>query len=236
MTKRKRVAVTRAAHQATSFVTQLEAAGFEAVMLPVIAIEWQEFTIPRPLAAYEWIVFTSANGVHGFFQQQHTLTRYTKIAAVGEKTAQAIREQGWPVHFIPTVYDADTLVQEFPARKSQRPFLLVSGQLARPTLAEGLRAKGIDYERVITYTTKQNTALHQEWMYPDYLTFTSPSTVAAFIDLFGSRPGIYQLPVVSIGATTTKAIQLAGFQYVYEATTYTIEGLVQQLIERRDHS
>lgn len=227
--KKKSVVVTRSRHQSKHFGQLLEQEGFEVIYVPVIETKFLPYEIPVPLDNYAWIIFTSVNGVASFFTPEKNVPKDLKIAAVGDKTADAIRMHGFNVHFIPTVFEAETFVKEFPLTGNEGKFLLISGQLSRPIIRDFLKEKGIPYDFCITYETRTSNAPTALSQAPDYLTFTSPSTVNAFVKHHARLEGIYQIPVISIGTTTSNAALQAGFTQVSQADEFTVEGMVEKL-------
>src|SRR5207302_850589 len=105
-----RVMVTRAASQAGPFVRALEAVGAVVVVCPLIRIEAIEVTLPDP-DVYDWILFTSVNGVDRFFELlgQRALPGRISIAAIGPETAAALADRGRPAQIVPPLFKAEAL-------------------------------------------------------------------------------------------------------------------------------
>src|SRR3712207_2607721 len=121
----RRVLVTRAEEQAAAFMRRLRDLGADVVACPTIAIappeNWAQLdaAVSR-LSSYDWIIFTSVNGVRFFWERLHALGGSTdalarlQIAAIGPATAAAVAEQGLHVAFVPEEYVAESIVAGIP--------------------------------------------------------------------------------------------------------------------------
>ncbi|WP_121639624.1 uroporphyrinogen-III synthase [Virgibacillus sp. Bac330] len=248
----KRILVTREQDKATDFAKKITDLGGEPVQVPLINI-----TCKRPingdfaqqLSNCNWIFFTSGNGVSCFFQfVKHDAVALenvvqTKIAVVGNKTDHKLKEiTGRSADFVPSSFDAETMAEEF---LSQYPtddhFLLVRGNLSRHVLPERFKQSNKTFTMLEVYETHKNvkvkpllqcaitnTQIH-------YITFTSPSTVEAFVDLIGVRN---VAPCVCIGTTTEQRAKELGFTKVLTAKDFTINGMIdcikQDVMKRKD--
>lgn len=238
-----RVLVTRAREQSAALVEWLRALGADPVELPVISIE------PAPLGplddalarlgAYDWVVFTSVNGVRAFFDRL-AATRSAaapvsaRIGAIGPATAAAVRERGYAVAFTPPRFVAEAAVEGLvELGVSGRRILLPRADIARDVLPEGLRAAGAEVDVVVAYRTRPAAAGDDRVLAAlrggevDVLTFASPSTVRNLALLLGAwRPSA---AVACIGPITAQAARDAGFAVDIEADEYSIPGLVEAL-------
>jgi uroporphyrinogen III methyltransferase/synthase len=150
----KRILVTRSRHQASALSKLLTGLGAEAVELPVIDIQPVADTkdIDRAIldiSRYQWLVFTSSNGVDAFFARLLSLkldSRHlhsARIAVIGPATAEALRQQGITPDYSPSVYTAAGLLEGFAAMEIKgKNFLLPRADIADKELSCGLRRLG----------------------------------------------------------------------------------------------
>ena len=237
----RRVVVTRAREQASELRSRLEALGADVVELPAIEIEPVDFAVPD-LATYEWLVFTSANGVTHFFDRglrsaglDTRALAGVRIAAIGSGTAAALAERGVRANLMPDRYVAEALLDAFPAPTHSNPrVLLARAEQARDVLPAGLGEKGYEVDVLAVYRTHpaapEPEALDRVQRGDvDAVTFTSSSTVTNLCDLLGPAPDPQPL-VVSIGPVTSKTALERGLRVDVEAEEHTIDGLVDALV------
>lgn len=242
--KQKKIMVTRERRQAHVFSQQIIANGGIPIEVPLLNIDCHlkatDQYLLRDLSTFAWIFFTSANGVHCFFKKirllgiaQSELKRH-QFAVVGPKTEQALQSYGFYAHFVPSIYNAETMANEFvltyPVTDS---ILLVQGSLSRPTLRDQLIAHQLSVDCVDVYKTvihKASKQLLNERLQEniDFITFTSPSTVDAFVKLI-DEPLSKQVVCVSIGTTTDKRARDKGFQRTLIPDQFTIEGMIEKM-------
>lgn len=244
----KRVLVTRPQAQAEEFVAALRQAGAEPVCFPVIAIGAVPDTAALDralgkLACYDWLVLTSVNGVAAVWERFAALDISAlppglRVAAIGPKTAEALRSRGVNPDFVPQEYIAEAIVPGLGDLRG-RWVLLPRAELARPDLAIAIRqAGGIPHE-IVAYRTlpadpeaEGLAALRQG---VDILTFTSSSTVRNFIAIVAAAgldprnlPGD---PVVAcIGPITADTARQEGLRVDVVAEEYTTAGLLAALL------
>ena len=246
-----RVLVTRARSQAGALTEQLTLRGATVVELPAIEIAPAD---PAPLDAaiegladYDWIVFTSANGVTAFVDRLHAHAKDAasvsgvRIAAVGNATARRVRESGLPVDLIPNRFIAESVVAELADHRiAGQRILLPQAEIARDTIAEGLRQAGATVDVVVAYRTVLPEGVDTDEVQRliagvDIVTFASPSAVRNVLAMAGGRlPNVH---VVCIGPVTADAARGAGLEVAGVADTYTTEGLVDaivRLVERAE--
>jgi len=243
----QRVLITRPRSQAGSFAQALEAAGFEAIFFPVIEIcpasDMSELdqALSR-LSRYDWVIFTSVNGVQVVWERLMTLglgniPAGTRLAAIGPKTAQAIRQLGVEPAFVPEEYVAEAILPGL-GELAGRWVLLPRAEIARKALPEAIcQAGGIAHEIAVYQTLPAQpdpSGLAALQAGVDVVTFTSPSTVHNFLTL-AERAGFdpLDLPgrpqVACIGPITAEAARQAGLNVAIVADSYTTEGLVAAL-------
>jgi uroporphyrinogen III methyltransferase/synthase len=244
----RRVVVTRARSQAASLSDRLAAAGAEVVEMPATRIEAAD---DQPLVAalenvnqYGWIVFTSQNGVRLFWEALRRMGRDAralagvKIAAVGPATADALLDHGLAVDVSPERFVAEGLLDALRDRRdvSGARVLYAAAEGARELLQEGLEAMGATVDRVTLYRSVPDAAGADELRArlargeADLVTFTSASSVKAFVDAVGAELAA-RTPAASIGPITTEAARAAGMDVAIEASRSTIDGLVDAIAE-----
>jgi uroporphyrinogen-III synthase len=246
----KRVLITRPQSQADAFAANLLNAGFEPVFFPVFEIRPFEDTTAldralQKLACYDWVVFTSVNGVEVFWARLRALGGMdfppdVRVAAIGPKTAEALRNQGVSPDFVPEEYVAEAILPGLGDLKG-RWVLLPRAEIARKALPEAiLEAGGVPHEIAIYRTLPiqpDPQALEALRLGVDAITFTSPSTVHNFMKIArdaGLDP--LNLPghpwVACIGPITASAASQAGLVVDLIADDYTTEGLVKKLSDQ----
>jgi uroporphyrinogen III methyltransferase / synthase len=249
----RRVVVTRERAQAREFVGSLLEQGAQVLEIP--AIKFGPPTEHRPvvdaiagLNSYDWIVFTSANGVHWFFDaffkafQDLRDIGGVKIAAVGPVTAARLRELHLQVDVVPKVHDARHVVKalkDFESIENLR-FLLPRAEVATPELPQLLEALGGIVDDVAFYRTETETEAGSDASRllaeagADWITFTSGSTVRSFharLDLQALRDKFPQLRIASIGPETSEVLRELGSAPTVEAAPQTTEGLLKAILQ-----
>jgi uroporphyrinogen III methyltransferase/synthase len=248
----KRIVITRTRQQASSLRQQLEAHGADVLEAPTIELaaptSWQP--VDEALAGldqYDWLVLTSANGVHALKARLQAAGRdaralaAVKLAAIGDATARALREElAIEADLVPTRFVAESLASELIARESiaGQHFLLLRADIARPALPATLREAGATVDDVTAYQTQQSAALPDSVIEAlqkgevDWLTFTSSSTVKNMAALLGeqAQPLMQQVKIASIGPITSETIRQQGWPIAVEASTSNIPGLVSAIV------
>lgn len=249
----RRVVVTRARAQAGELSRELEALGAGVFEFPTIEIHPPEDFEPLDRAileldGYDWLVFTSVNGVDSFVERlgHHGLDlravpRRAKVAAIGPATAERVRSLGLRVDVVPEEYRAEALVEEMPAEElAGKKVLIPRAKVAREVLPERLREAGAEvfvppaYESVPSETGKEEVAEGLEAGEVSCITFTASSTVENFVRAFGAERAVDLLSgtaVVCIGPITADTARGYGLRVDAEAREYTIGGLVEAVVE-----
>jgi len=238
----KKILITREQHQAESFAELIEQQGGIPIIVPLIEIaclDSKEKSLPWN--EYEWIFFTSVNGVRCFMKQidEKDKVRHCRIAAVGRKTASAVEQYGLSVNFTPKTYNAETMVTEFTDRYPDSDnILLVRGNLSLNVLPEAFKRRNVLFDSVIVYETKPNVSIKNKLISTienngiDIITFTSPSTVNTFVSLLEDTTLINEVrhvPIVSIGTTTEQAAIHHQFKTLITPSIFTIEAMIVEL-------
>ena len=246
----KRIVITRAREQASDLVARLEALGADCLEAPSINVippeSWEPLdTAIDRLSTFDWIVFTSVNGVEFFFERLAARgldTRalgHLKTAAIGPATASRMRSHGLKADILPATYQAESVVEAFANRAmSGRKVLLPRAKEARAVLPEELTRMGATVEEVPAYRTVQASRGVDELIDAlrtggvDMVTFTSSSTVRNFHNLLpgAERDSLMrEVRVASIGPITSETARSLGFKVDITADDFTIEGLCQAI-------
>jgi len=240
----KRILVTRSRAQADDFAEKLRSAGFEPIYFPVIEIKPIENNVAleralSKLDCYEWILFTSVNAVDVLFEQFPSLDwgDGIKVAAIGSKTADALKRRGVLADFVPQEYIPESILPGL-GDLLGRWVLLPRADLARKDFPESIfNAGGVPHEITVYKTLPaqpDSEGLAALGAGVDVITFTSPSTVQNFMAI-ARQNGLdpLELPndplVACIGPITEQAAQEAGLPNVVVAKEYTTDGLLAVL-------
>ena len=231
----KRIVVTRPAAQSASFCAELELRGAIAVPFPAIRIEASgEAELLRTaiagLRGFDWIVFTSVNGVeHAWEHVAEPLPPALRVAAIGPATARALQDRSVVPDFMPGEFRAERLAQGMGPVQGQR-ILLARAQGARRTLVDMLRERGARVEEVPAYRTVRNmpsaSAFAAIKRGVDAITFTSSSTATHFAALVPERNSA---AIACIGPVTAKTARDLGYSVDMVAEEYTMRGLLNTL-------
>lgn len=242
----KRIVVTRTRKQASALSNKLRALGADVIELPTIRIEpptdLREFAeVVQDAHAYDWIVFTSANGVEAFFEIFFKLyddareIGGARIAAIGPATAQRVKDFHLHVDLQPKEFIAEAVAKGLQEQENieNLRILLVRAEKARDVLPKQLAAAGAIVDEAFAYRTVPETRdttggrrqLAKEGA--DLITFTSSSTVENFLGL--GLPWPKGMQVASIGPITSKTARDHGLKIDIEARRHDIDGLVEAI-------
>jgi uroporphyrinogen III methyltransferase/synthase len=235
----KTIVVTRARAQSAPLSRALRDLGAGVVELPAIEIRdardggaaLRHATAAASEGAYDWIVFTSANGVDRFFASVPDTRALggTKVSAIGPGTAAALASYRVVADLVPPEFVAESLAQVFPRGPGR--VLLARAAVARDVLPDALRTAGWDVDVVETYRTETaivDPVLLDAAAAADAITFTSPSTVERYLEQTGHE----RMPelVACIGPVTAAAATRLGVNVDVVATVHTVGGLVDALV------
>ena len=247
----QRIVVTRTREQASELTRQLSELGAEVLEIPTIRIAPPEALGPlveaiAGLGEYNWLVFTSPNGVMAFFDyffkayDDLRSLGFARIAAVGPATAARLKELHVAVDAMPSEYVARKVTEAIAERETVENLriLCLRAEVANPDLITRLEEAGGIVDDVACYRTVPETedangaVARLEEAGADWITFTSASTVENFHARFdlpalcARRPGIR---LASIGPETSKALAALGLEPQVEARPHNLPGLVQGL-------
>jgi len=244
----KRIVVTRTRKQAGALSKQLRALGADVIELPTIRIEpptdLLEFgELVQDAHAYDWIVFTSPNGVDAFFKMFFKLyddareIGGAKIAAIGPATAQRVREFHLRVDLQPEESVAEAVVKEFQKQGGVENLriLLARAEKARDVLPKEFSRLGAIVDEAFAYRTvpetRDITGARSRFLDEgaDLITFTSSSTVENFLAL--GLPWPKGMQVATIGPITSKTARDNGLKVDMEARRHDIDGLIDAIRE-----
>ena len=243
----RRIVVTRTRQQAGALSARLRALGADVSELPTIKIvppeNLMEFgELVRDSFQYDWVVFTSPNGVNAFFDLFFKLyddaraLGSARIAAIGPGTAKRVKDLHLAVDLQPEEAVAERLVEAFQQHESVENlrFLLVRAANARDVLPKRLTQLGAIVDEAIAYRTLPETdditgakkRFTDEGA--DLITFTSSSTVENFLAM--KLPWPKGIKTASIGPITSTTMREAGLKVDVEATQHDIDGLVEAIV------
>jgi uroporphyrinogen III methyltransferase / synthase len=242
----KRIVVTRTRKQASGLSSQLRALGADVIQLPTIRIEppsdLREFAeLVQDAHSYDWIVFTSPNGVDSFFEIFFKLyddareIGAAKIAAIGPATAQRVKDFRLHVDLQPEEFVAEAVVKEFEKTGGVENLriLMARAEKARDLLPKRLSGMGAIVDEAFAYQTvpetRDVTGAHHRFSTEgaDLITFTSSSTVENFLDL--KLPWPAGMKVASIGPITSATLRERGLSVDVEAKRHDVAGLIEAI-------
>ncbi len=241
----KTVLITRAQHQAKQMSVAVKDKSGIPLEIPLLRMEGMSHRqiqhIAGQLHSYDWVIFTSKNGVAFFLDRlRKKLPATIKIAAVGVKTKLELERRGYQVAFVPTSFVAEVFAEEFIKKLSgNERILFPKGNLARDVIPVALRGIGVSLDELIVYGTKENVEKKQELIEAlevgevDIITFTSPSTVTSFVRLLEGtnwREWTKKCTIACIGPITEKEASLY-FPHIIMPKEYTVEALLQCICE-----
>ncbi len=239
----KKIVVTRTRKQASKISKKLGSLGAEVIEFPTIKIHQSDDMTSlqnaiRNIYQFQWILFTSQNGVQVFFDELFKMGRdtralgYCKIAVIGPATGDELLRYGIKPDVIPEKYIAESLVQAMKGYNiNGKKVLIPCAEEARYVLSVGLENQGAHVERVHTYSIRipdePSEVDINEIADADIITFASSSTVENFFSIVESVNG----DIASIGPITSKAVLGNGHEVKIEAGEYTIDGIVDAIVD-----
>ncbi len=248
----RRIALTRPASSSADWRARLEALGAEVLELPLIRVSKEIdkhilADVLTELGGYDWIVFTSANGVRFFFEEFRRIyddirsLGLLRIAVVGEATAAAVRDLWLKVECQPKKATAEALADELAATGSldSAKLLVITGNLNREILVTKLEEQRAIVDCLQVYKTEE-TDLAGDPVAKDFrargadaILFASPSAAQSFLDQAAAlklAPGAKRPLGGSIGPTTTAAMRELNLPVDFEAAEASLDSLVAALL------
>ncbi len=254
--KGKRILITRAREQSAAFAEALERLGGEPIVFPTIEtvppLRWDRLDKAIDgLKSYDWIAFTSANGV--LFLRQRLQERRRKfvfpaslkVCAIGPATAKALKENGISVDYVPKEYVAESVVEGFEKIGVRgKRILLARAKIARDVLPKSLKKMGAEVDVVEAYRTikprggsKKLRDLLEKGE-ADVITFTSSSTVNHFVELLKEenlKKCLDGKMIACIGPVAAKTARSWGIKVDIQPKEYTIPALTKAIAEYFQH-
>ena len=246
------VLVTRARAQASKLTTMLDALGARCIELPAIKIapppdayRAVDQAIQR-IADYDWLIFTSTNGVDAFFarlfaagKDARALSR-ARLAAIGTSTAKRLRVYGLTADLMPGEFRAEGILAVLKEHLVAGARILIPRALeAREILPDRLREYGasVDVAPVYETVTEEDDPAAVRAMLAageiDFVTFASSSTVKNLVKLLGDAALLQKTKVIAIGPITAETCESLGIKPTAVAKEYTIDGMVSAIREHR---
>ena len=247
----QRILITRSREQAAELAGPLRALGAETIELPTIAIQDPQDWAPldhavRVAGGYDWIIFTSVNGVRKFMERMAAIggdirkLAATKLCAIGPATAAELGRRLLSVEKVPRQYRAEGVLEAFSGEALEgKRFLIPRAKVARDVLPEELRKRGAQVDVVEAYRTVappesvERARVIFSRHKPTLIAFTSSSTVENLLRLLPPEEGsayLQNVKVASIGPITSATLRRHGLAVDIEAREYTIPSLVEAIV------
>ncbi len=236
----QRIVVTRARGQAEALSARLRALGAEAIEVPTIeilpALDYEP--LDRAIANlrdYDWLIFTSANGVRFFVEHLDRSAvdlraLRARICAIGPATRAAVEALHLKVDVMGEEYVAEGLLAALTEHDlTGRRILLPRAAVARDLVPLELARRGAQVDVVEAYRTTAPAAGFHLDEKADWITFTSSSTVQNFVVMAGAE-ALDDVKVASIGPVTSKTARSLGIEVTVEASVFTVDGLVDAIL------
>jgi uroporphyrinogen III methyltransferase/synthase len=240
-----RVMVTRPIEPADALAEQIRTLGAEVIVQPAIHIsppsDWQPVDDALAhLHEYDWLVFSSANGVRYLFDRLRQCDIrplwYPLSAAMGSGTAEELTRYGCRADLVPTQFRAESLADALTPEAAGKRFLLARASRGREVLAERLTAAGGAVEQIVVYASddverpepKAAAMLHAGEI--DWITVTSSAIARSLTRLFGDH--LRQSKLVSISPITSGVLRELGHEPAAEAAEYTSAGITAAMVAK----
>lgn len=250
----KNILITRAREQSGEFETLLRKAGAAVVEFPTIEIvpplRWKELDRAlHRLKSYDWLIFTSVNGVHFFWERlkkkgKIRLSSSIKVCAIGPATANQLKKNKIFVNYMPKEFIAEAILDGFGKMSvNGKRILLARAKKARDILPKGLRKMGAEVDVVETYRTvkpKRGLKRLRQLLTDgkiDVITFTSSSTINHFAELLMKedlKKLLKGIAIACIGPVTAQTAKEWGLKVQIQPKEYTIPGLAKAIAEYFD--
>ncbi|MBW2674959.1 MAG: uroporphyrinogen-III synthase, partial [Deltaproteobacteria bacterium] len=244
----KGIVITRPEEQAEELSALLRDKGARVISFPTIRIAPPDDygDLDRAIEnieQYQWIVFTSANGVRSFFDRFNGVKGDIRdlkgicICTIGPATRTCVEGYHIPVDLVPDEYLSERVVEAFKDMDiASKKILLPRAEIAGDVVPDGLSQMGARVDVVVAYRTlpaggdgKDIRELMESGRV-DVLTFTSPSTVNNFMDIIGGGAAIPDhIRIACIGPVTQRACEEAGLRVDIMQGPYSIPGLVEAI-------
>jgi uroporphyrinogen III methyltransferase/synthase len=242
----KTVLVTRPEHQADELAIRLRGLGADVLCQPAIEIsppaDWSAVDAAiRELDQFDWLVFSSSNGVHFFMQRMialgHDARRLggIRLAAIGPATVEALAEFHLVADVQPQTYRAEALAEALAPQVDGKRVLLLRASRGREVLAEMLSATGAKIDQVVVYESRDVPSPNPEIAEAmsadqiDYVTVTSSAIARSLAAMFGDS--LSKTRLAAISPLTAEVLAELGHPATVIASEYMGDGLIQALLE-----
>ncbi|QGJ69300.1 Uroporphyrinogen-III synthase /uroporphyrinogen-III C-methyltransferase [Planctomycetales bacterium 10988] len=240
----QRILVTRPEDQAEELAKPLRELGAEVLIQPAITIDplpdWSQIEeVIGRIAAFDWVIFSSKNGVRYFLERLFASGKDLrslagqKLAAIGPGTADELRQWHLRADLIPEVYRSEGMVDALRDEAPGKRILLPRASRGRDVMPKQLQELGATIEQVTVYQS-EDVALPDPEIKSlcqageiDWVTVTSPAIARNLIAMFGED--LKKTKLVSISPVTSTALREAGFQPAAEAREYHMPGVIEAL-------
>jgi uroporphyrinogen III methyltransferase/synthase len=241
------VLLTRPQHQAQAIARQLTRLGAGVLYQPAIEIgpprDWTPVDEAcRHLSEFDWIVFSSANGVEYFLQRLWEIgydlraLAGRRLAAIGPATSECLRRFSLRVDLQPLSFRAESLAAELASTAPTARFLLVRASRGRESLADTLRSTGGCVTQIIAYESRDlmtadpaiRAALKKGLV---HWTMVSSSAIARSLHRLCGKDCLAHTRLVSISPVTSDVLRQLGYTVALEASSYTMEGMITAILE-----
>jgi uroporphyrinogen III methyltransferase/synthase len=239
------ILVARPSEQSSELADPLEQHGAQVLLQPAIEIgppsDWGPVDrVLSELSEFQWIVFSSSNGVHHFLDRMLTQQRdmrslaSTRIAAIGPGTAAALRSYSLIADLLPQEYRAESLAAALAPQVQGQRVLLIRASRGREVLADELRRAMAQLEQVVAYSSTDVQEAATETFEKltagqvDFVAVTSSAIARSLVRLFGDA--LRKSRLVSISPVTSETLRELGYEPSIEATSYTMQGVVDAIL------
>ena len=223
--------------------------GGDPIVQPAITIgppdDWSpvDDAISR-IGEFDWLVFSSANGVRRFMDRLFELGRDSraigsaKLCAIGPRTSDALCDYGLRCDRLPEEYRAESLAESLIADAKGKRFLLLRASRGREVLAETLRAAGGDVTQIVVYTSTDVQAVDDALKNQlangevDWVTVTSSAIAKSLASVYGDA--LKNAKLASISPITSETLRAQGFEPTVEATEYTTAGVISAMCDHNE--
>ena len=241
----KLVLVTRPAHQSAEMLRDLHTLGATTICQPAIEISapaaWQPVDqLIAELPTFDWLVFSSANGVNYFLNRLLEKGRDLRhlgscqLAAIGPATAESLHNFHLRADLQPAEYRAESLAEQLAPQVKGKRVLLLRASRGREVLAEMLTAAGADVSQVVVYESRDVEQPAEQVLAAlqagkiDWITVTSSAIARSLVRMFGDD--LKQARLVAISPLTAEVLSAAGYPAATVATEYTTAGVIQAIV------
>lgn len=240
----KRVLITGSRHVVKELEQEIVPLGGETVAVSIIEsrpLITESLKLALQSAAdYNWLVFTSVNGVELFFAALQDLEvdlrrlMHVKFAVIGKKTGGALRRYGFQYDFAPESFSGAELANEWiPTLTKKDRILMLRASEGSPVLPEKLTQAGISFADIPVYETwmdeRRKEELNRTLQDVDYITLASGSAAKAFGQMAGDISRL-SAKIIAIGPTTAAAAEVAGLKVCRSGTEYTAAGMTAAIL------